>query len=293
MKILLSWSGDRAKEVGAFLNVWLKDTIQAIEPQFSPDILKGERWAQTLDSWLEATNFGIVILTRENLKSTWLHYEAGALAKSTSNSNICTLLIGVTSGDVERPLGNFQDTKTDKDDIRKLLATINDAMPEASRLPVDTLDRAFETQWPRLEQFLGEIASQPFQENAVPSRPQNEILDEILENTRQISRELSVASAVEPSIGDWSEKTSLEVRFEQAEYTVDNHNLLMELFHRAHVPAKILESQVVELTKGFMLRVVFQGLISRPLKRTLMMIVRDQIPAEFGSPIYRWTWFEH
>ena len=86
---------------------------------------KGVKWSGEIEAALEGTRFGIVCLTRENLTSTWIHYETGALSK-TADALIWTYLSGLTSGDVPQPLGKFQHTfANDKEDTLKLLRTIN------------------------------------------------------------------------------------------------------------------------------------------------------------------------
>ena len=43
------------------------------------DTDKGAHWSSTIRRELEQSAFGIVILTAENIDSTWLHFEAGAV----------------------------------------------------------------------------------------------------------------------------------------------------------------------------------------------------------------------
>src|SRR5262249_22934477 len=121
MKIFLSWSRDESKEVARAFSVWLPRVIQAIKPWFSPDIEKGAKWGAELDKALEGTRFGIVCLTPNNLDSRWLHYEAGALSK-TEGARVWTFLHrGLSPGDVGPPLGSFQATTAEKDEVFKLL----------------------------------------------------------------------------------------------------------------------------------------------------------------------------
>lgn len=83
MKIFFSWSGARSRAVAEALNDWLPRVIQAVKPFYSPEIEKGAKWSNEIDDALEGTRFGIVCLTPDNLSSTWIHYETGALSKTS------------------------------------------------------------------------------------------------------------------------------------------------------------------------------------------------------------------
>ena len=55
--------------------------LQGVEPYMSSEsIEKGARWSTHIGKELEEARFGLVILTKENLSSRWLHFEAGAVA---------------------------------------------------------------------------------------------------------------------------------------------------------------------------------------------------------------------
>lgn len=133
MKVFISWSGPRSRAVAEALNDWLRRVIQAVRPFYSPDIEKGAKWSSEIDHALEGTAFGIICLTKDNLRSEWIHYEAGALSK-TPDAMIWTLLLDVQPSEVGQPLGKFQHTIAEKEDVWKLVQTINrrlaDPLPE-------------------------------------------------------------------------------------------------------------------------------------------------------------------
>src|SRR5947209_17570002 len=129
MKVFISWSGERSKAVAEALRYWLPNVIQALEPWMSADdIERGTRWRSGLASELEQSSVGIICLTQENLDSTWIHFEAGALSKQQQNTYVCTLLCDVEPTDVREPLAQFQHTRANKDDLRKLIFTINNTL---------------------------------------------------------------------------------------------------------------------------------------------------------------------
>lgn len=196
MKIFLSWSGPRSRAIAEALNDWLKRVIQAVKPFYSPEIEKGAKWSGEIDAALEGTRFGIICLTPDNLESRWIHYEAGALSK-TGDALIWTFLHGIKPGDVPQPLGKFQHTIAEKNDVLMLLNTINKRLADVGGEPIDNavLSENFELYWPKLGEKLEEaekLAEQkPESVNHTDidkSRDEREILLEILELVRSQQR---------------------------------------------------------------------------------------------------------
>jgi len=129
LKVILSWSGQKSKELASALHKWLPDVIQAVEPWMSEsDIDIGLRWITELDKVLEENDFGILCLTPECLDALWIHYEAGALSKSLNKSHVCPYLLCLEPTDIKGPLTNFQASRANKQDTLKLLQTINNAI---------------------------------------------------------------------------------------------------------------------------------------------------------------------
>src|SRR5439155_27102989 len=132
MKVFISWSGERSKAVAEALRYWLPKVIQAIEPWMSADdIEKGTRWRSGIADELGQSSVGIICVTRENLDSTWIHFEAGALSKQQQNTFVCSFLFALAPTDIREPLSQFQATKAQKEDLRKLLSTINNALGDS------------------------------------------------------------------------------------------------------------------------------------------------------------------
>lgn len=198
MKIFISWSGPRSCAVAEALNDWLRRVIQAVRPFYSPEIEKGAKWSSELDAALEGTKFGIICLTPENINSTWIHYEAGALSK-TKDALIWTFLHGLTPGDVPQPLGRFQHTVAEREDVLRLLRSINSRIADVGGepLPERLLEENFDLYWPRLEEHLAVVSSDSEQarttENPEATEAQRDdraVLDEILELMRNQERRL-------------------------------------------------------------------------------------------------------
>lgn len=191
MKIFLSWSGDQARHVAEFLKTWLPTVLASPIETFisSQDIPKGDRGLPLIAQELDQLDYGIAVLTKENLASPWIHFEAGALAKSVSRGRVATVLVDVTGADVEGPLTQFQHTVLkNKADVQQLVRDISKAMKIA--VPAETLDVVFEQLWPRLEDELSSVSGL---DSPTTSRSSQDLLEEILELVRGIQREVRQA----------------------------------------------------------------------------------------------------
>jgi hypothetical protein len=183
--VFISWSGQRSKAVAEALHRWLPKIIQATETWMSEsDIDKGTRWGSEIIRYLEEAHFGLICLTPENLDAPWILFEAGAISKSLEKARVCTYLLDVSHADIEWPLAQFQHTRAEREDTRKLVHTVNRAMSDALR--ESQLDELFEVLWPELEQCLREIPDT--QEKPGPQRSERELLTEMLELLRNHTR---------------------------------------------------------------------------------------------------------
>lgn len=185
MDVFISWSGERSRAAAEALNWWLPQVINAVEPWLSTGIDKGARWVSDVASRLEAAKAGIICLTPENLHTDWILFEAGALSKTLDHTFVCPFLIDLEPSDVKFPLAQFQATTTQKDDVLKLLITLNSALGDTARSDA-RLAEAFEVWWPKLD---SRIKSLPTKESkARAHRPDRELLIEILELVRNQNR---------------------------------------------------------------------------------------------------------
>lgn len=188
MKVFISWSGEKSQKYAEAIKDWLPSVIQSVRPYFSStDIDKGIRWSSDLSKELDASMVGLICLTRNNISEPWINFEAGALSKKLDNSRVCPILFDIQSSDVSGPLSQFQATKVDKADFKKLIEMINSQCGEA-RLTVETLSLVFEKWWPDLEKRFKEISSIK-EEVSSSVRSDRDILEEILElNRRNLRR---------------------------------------------------------------------------------------------------------
>jgi hypothetical protein len=204
MRIFLSWSGAQSRQVAEAFNEWLPGMFPGAEPFFSPDIDKGSRWDDELTHALSGTSVGLVCLTRENLKSEWIHYEVGALYK-LPGALVWTFLLGISHADVAPPLAKFQHTTTRKPDVWKLVKTINNRLREAGAPPWQeaNLRELFEIRWPYLDKRLAAALASTGEADGdsvprAPIRDSEEVLGEVLERLRSLDRHF----AKDETVGD-------------------------------------------------------------------------------------------
>ncbi|MEO8148603.1 MAG: toll/interleukin-1 receptor domain-containing protein [Bacteroidia bacterium] len=191
MNAFISWSGDLSKRIAAELSTWLVKVIQSVKPFYSPDdIGVGNRWFSEIESHLSGSEIGILCITKENLNSSWLMFEAGALSKNIGQARVMPILFGVNHKDISGPLTQFQAIKFDKEDFKRLINTINDLLNESS-LQRLILDEIFEKWWPDLEGKISNLLLEPQKYPILNKRTTDDILDELLERVRYLNNDVT------------------------------------------------------------------------------------------------------
>lgn len=186
MDVFLSWSGEKSRKAAESFRSWLPNVIQALNPYFTPkDIDKGQRWAQDLSSKLDASQFGLILLTKENLNAPWILFEAGALSKNLGVSSICPILLDLKPTDLSGPLAQFQASKFEKDEIYKVMVSINSSLGSAA-LADRTLESVFNKWWPDLERDISKVLTEEVGEK-VEVRTERELIEEALRLLRRFS----------------------------------------------------------------------------------------------------------
>lgn len=156
--VFLAWSGSNSKRIAEVFRNHLPALINSIEVFWSEDMPRGIRWHEMISKQLEKTKIGILCLTPDNLDSNWIHFEAGALAKATDRSYVCPFLLGVEKSDLRGPLALFQATAFNKEDVKKMIQTINRGCGEVETAFENRhIDNAFEFQWQVIEHELASI----------------------------------------------------------------------------------------------------------------------------------------
>jgi len=257
MDVFLSFSGSISHQTAQVLEWWLPKVIQQLVPFLSSeDIDKGTRWGGELAEMLDTHSFGIICVNRQNVSAPWINFETGALAKSVKKSRVAPFLLGLDKAEIRAntPLGAchsdidnflsiftapsgascagrspctrlvlFQATSYDKQDVKRLLNTFNNAL-EGGRLTPDALDEAFDMWWPRLQERLDPLEEEAKQLTEPQPQPvgvtNDDMLEEILELTREQRRlRSSLSSTVIRYIG--SELWDLGYAFENFLQSID------------------------------------------------------------------------
>ncbi len=190
MKVFISWSGNRSRAVAEILDSWIRCVLQASRPWISTkNIDRGALWLTEINSNLQDAQVGIICLTLENRSSSWVLFEAGALAKGLSTNRVCTFLIDLEPKDITGPLAQFNHTQPTREGVRKLAYTLNSALGDR-RLEEEILDRVFDTNWPSFEEAFQKCLSSNPASATDPPRPESDILSEILENSRSLQHRM-------------------------------------------------------------------------------------------------------
>lgn len=188
MKVFISWSGKTSFEVAKVLKEWIPCVIYNIEPYFSSDdIDKGARWSTDIAKELEAAEFGILCVTKDNLNSAWLNFEAGALSKAIDKSKVCPFLFNLLPSDISNsPILQFQMTSVDRDDMYKLFKSMNKALGE-NALEETRLKKMFELSWNEIDialKGIEDLSAEEGEKKKGKSLDQQKILEEMLDLLR-------------------------------------------------------------------------------------------------------------
>lgn len=188
MKVFLSWSGQRSHKVATILRDWIPSVIQSVVPYVSSeDIDKGTRWSTDIAKELEDSAFGILCVTKDNLTAPWLTFEAGALSKKLEKSFVSPFLFDIKRSEIDGPMLQFQSTIFEKEDVKKLLKTINKACG-TEKLENERFEKAFSVWYPNLEKELNDLKKK--EKGKSPEKKEvsdtygQQMLEEILELSR-------------------------------------------------------------------------------------------------------------
>ncbi len=157
MKLLISWSGKQSQAVAKALREWIPTVVPETKPWMSSlDISPGGRWFEELMEQLEQTDFCVICLTPDNLRSPWLYFEAGAIAARHKEAKVCGFVTGVHPSQLgPGPLAQFQCVESDSDGAWLLVKAINESLADRAHNE-ELLKASFEARWARLRENLKE-----------------------------------------------------------------------------------------------------------------------------------------
>ena len=254
MKVFLSWSGENSRKLASVFHDWLPTVIQYVRPYMSAEsIPKGERWSSDIAKELDQTQYGIICMVPGNIAAPWIMFESGALSKSLSNSRVSPVLWGLSPSDFRgSPLLQFQLTEYKREEILKLLYSINSSATDGEKIPSTVLARAFDRSWLELDNEVSKIPQEVTvsSEDALVTQHKTgsmekleSAMEEILTNTRtQIKILTSSDHRLSQSSSLWNAVHKNVSRMERVLYNAD-----------FELPERINEAQLLlhDLDKAF------------------------------------------
>lgn len=206
MKIFLSWSGMLSQKIALAFNEWLPHVVQYSSPYISTkDIQTGSRWMMELGNALNSCNFAIVFVTKDNMKSPWLNFEAGALSKVINEAKVIPLLIDIFPSDLTSPLNQFQSATLVKSDIKRIVKSINN--DRSYGLQENIIEKAFEKWFPDLEENICSILKSTPELKSAETESQEETLSERQKVESFIVRNKNILQEQSYLLQKFSEKT--------------------------------------------------------------------------------------
>jgi hypothetical protein len=230
MRVFIGWSGDTSHDVAMAFRDWLPKVIQAIKPFVSSeDIAKGARWSGAVAKELQGSDYGIICVTRDNVETAWINFEAGALSKEIEKAFVAPFLFELKTSEILGPLSQFMAVQNDKHEISQMLMNINERQEPAQRLEKSVVEDAFNTYWPQLEGKLRGIAQESKKPDS-PKRKPEELLAEILDSVRlQLRRSESAQDSTRRAIEQIM--TGIVTRIESLGARVDALGRSVESLH--------------------------------------------------------------
>ena len=182
MDIFVSWAGRDSHAAALVLRQWLPRVLPFVRPWVSSeDIRKGTRWSEELWDRLQRTSYCIVCLTPAAVRSPWVNFEAGAVARAVGGrAHVSPLLLGLSPRDLDGvPLAMFQCTEFKRRDVERLLKAINAVA--ARPIPESEVPLRLDREWPVLRDAIGGIeisADDSEEETAIEDEPLDSWLDD-------------------------------------------------------------------------------------------------------------------
>jgi SAM-dependent methyltransferase len=161
MKIFVSWSGRRSRQIADALALWIKQVFNSEGPRLevfvsTQDIRAGAQWSEVINEALRTSTFGILCLTPENLNAPWILFESGALSKTVGEVSVCPYFYDLEPGDLKRPLAQFNGATADKEGTRQVVTAINNLLGD-QKIPNGPLGPYFDSKWTELDAELKKI----------------------------------------------------------------------------------------------------------------------------------------
>lgn len=160
LDVFISWSGPLSQEVALYFRELLPEILPNTKPWVSTeDIPKGEEWFQEILKTIGKSPVCIILVTKQNLRSSWIYFEAGGIKFAMMKPKLCAYLLDVDPSQVSStPIGQMQCTRFNEKDTWRLIRDINRRLetPHDEKL----LKVNFEKKWPEVEQKINELIAE-------------------------------------------------------------------------------------------------------------------------------------
>lgn len=203
-KIFISCSGKLSTQLGGIIDKWLPSIFQTVETFFYGEAEKGVRWLSEISKELEESDFGILCITKENLSSPWIFFEAGALSKKVTKAHVYPILFDVKPTDLHPALGQFRSIPSfSKNEIEKLIKNLNMATNNSVR--PEHLEKSFSSQWLYFKKDIDEILTNYdyTDKDLEDKKSTEEILNEMLYTIRNVQLTLDSLDFRVPAPAFW------------------------------------------------------------------------------------------
>ena len=162
MKVFISWSGDRSRNIALALKDWIPCVLQSVQPFMSErDVVPGSGWLGEISSKLKDSQVGIICLTPESINRPWLNFEAGALTRELEGRTnlVIPYLHGFEEEKFTGPLSYFQAVTADQTGTLELVKTLNVEISRLTQFPLNdrVLNDTFDKWWPNLFNRLASL----------------------------------------------------------------------------------------------------------------------------------------
>jgi len=165
--VFISWSTEPSKQIAEEVKKLFNSVFAMnrnikffLSSSVKGGIDKGEKFQRKLEDNLVKSNFGLIILTKNNKTRSWIMFESGALSKNVDIARVSPILFDIEDIEKESPLFGFQNTKFSKEDFNLLSQSILKAFNDSDVLTAEeetTLFTQLDSKWGVFEENVNRL----------------------------------------------------------------------------------------------------------------------------------------
>jgi hypothetical protein len=169
--VFISWSDAPSREIAEYVHKLLTNVFAVnrnikyfLSSSDNEGIDKGEKFQKKLDDSLFKSDYGIIILTKNNTKRPWIMFEAGSLAKNVKIARVCPILFDIDEIEKNSPLFPFQYAKFSKKEFDSLFQSILKAFNNSEELKENektSLTDLLDKHWGEFENNVKNLLEDP------------------------------------------------------------------------------------------------------------------------------------